>query len=122
MRAVNLLTPDQRSAPKGKSPERPAVLDAPGGIAAFVLIGALALCVAGVAGLVLSNNVVKDRKAELAQVKLESTATVAQAAKLKPYADFQTIAPVFLLSATMVAPAPPGVTTTTSPSTSGDSA
>ena len=92
MRAVNLLTPDQRSAPKGKASERPAVQDAPGGIAAFVLLGALALCVAGVAGLVLSGNIVKDRKAELAQVKLQSAATVGQAARLKPYADFQTVA------------------------------
>src|SRR5262245_47151421 len=37
-------------------------------------------------------------------------------------ADFQMTAPVFLLSATIVACAPPGVTTTASPSTSGDSA
>src|SRR5581483_5823279 len=37
-------------------------------------------------------------------------------------ADFQTTAPVFLLSATSVASAPPGVTTTTSPSTSRSSA
>src|SRR5215213_10926854 len=36
-------------------------------------------------------------------------------------ADFQMTAPVFLFSATSVASAPPGVTTTTSPSTNGDS-
>ena len=92
MRAVNLLTPDQRSAPKGKGSSGPSALDAPGGIGAFVLLGALALCVAGLAGYVLSNNVVKDRKAELAQVSAESAATVEQAGKLKPYADFQTLA------------------------------
>ena len=90
MRAVNLLTPDQRSTPKGSS--GPSAVDAPGGIGAFVLLGALALCVAGLAGYVLSNNVVKDRKAELAQVRAESAATVAQAGKLKPYADFQALA------------------------------
>jgi Tfp pilus assembly protein PilN len=92
MRAVNLLTPDQRVAPKGKSSSGPAGLNAPGGIAAFVLLGALTLCVAGVAGLVMSDNVVKDRRAELAQVKLQSASTVAQAARLKPFADFQTVA------------------------------
>ena len=91
MRAVNLLTPDLRSAPKGKGSAR-ANMDAPGGIAAFVLLGALALCVAGVAGSVLSNNVVKERKADLAAVKAQNAAAVTKAAALKPYADFQTVA------------------------------
>ena len=92
MRAVNLLTPDLRSAPKGKGSSGPSVTDAPGGIGAIVVLSALALCVAALAGYVLSNNVVKDRKAELAQVRAESAATTAQAAKLKPYADFQALA------------------------------
>jgi Tfp pilus assembly protein PilN len=67
-------------------------MDAPGGIGAFVLLGALALCVAALAGYVLSNNVVKDRKAQLAQVSAKSDATVQQANALKPYADFQQLA------------------------------
>ena len=92
MRAVNLLTPDLRSAPKGKGSSGPSAMDAPGGIGAFVLLGALALCVAALAGYVLSNNVVKERKAELAQVTAKSDATVQKAGKLKPYADFQTLA------------------------------
>jgi Tfp pilus assembly protein PilN len=92
MRAVNLLTPDQRSAPKGKGSSGPSAMDAPGGIGAFVLLGALALCVAALAGYVLSNNVVKERKAELAEVSAKSDATVQAAGKLKPYADFQTLA------------------------------
>ena len=45
------------------------------------------------AGYVLSSNVVKDRKAELAAgQRSRATATVEQAAELKPYADFQTVA------------------------------
>src|SRR3954451_15430646 len=40
---------------------------------------------------------------------------------VSPIGDFQTVSPVFLLRATIVASAPPGVTTTTSPSNSGDS-
>jgi Tfp pilus assembly protein PilN len=92
MRAVNLLTPDLRSASGGKGPSGPSVLDAPGGIGALALLGALALSVAALAGYVVSNNVVKDRKAELAQVRAQSKTTVAQATKLKPYADFQTLA------------------------------
>jgi Tfp pilus assembly protein PilN len=92
MRAVNLLTPDLRSAPKGKGASGPSALETPGGIGAFVVLGALALVVAAVAGYVLSSNVIKDRKAELAQVSAQSDATVAKANKLKPYADFETIA------------------------------
>jgi Tfp pilus assembly protein PilN len=92
MRAVNLLTPDLRSAPKGKGASGPSALEAPGGIGAFVVLGALALVVAAVAGYVLSNNVIKDRKAELAQVSAQSDATVAKANSLKPYADFEQVA------------------------------
>src|SRR3954451_10711152 len=92
MRAVNLLTPDLRSAPKGKGSSGPAALDAPGGLGAFALLGVLALCVAAVAGYVLSNNVVKQRTAQLAAVSAKSDATVAQANALKPYADFQQLA------------------------------
>jgi Tfp pilus assembly protein PilN len=92
MRAVNLLTSDQRSAPKGKGSNRPAVMEAPGGIGAIVVLGALALCVAALAGYVLSNNVVKERKAQLTEVSAQNAATVEKARKLKPYADFQTLA------------------------------
>src|SRR5215207_1426974 len=91
MRAVNLLTPDLRSAPKGTG-SGPAAMNAPGGIAAVVLLGALALCVVALAGSVLSNNVVKERKAELAEVKAQNAAAVAKAAALKPYADFKAVA------------------------------
>ena len=45
-----------------------------------------------VAGSVLANNVVKERKASLAEVSSKNDATVKRAAELKPYADFQTIA------------------------------
>jgi Tfp pilus assembly protein PilN len=92
MRAVNLLTPDLRSAPTGKGSSGPAAMDAPGGIGAFVLLGALALCVAALAGYVLSNNVVKQRTAQLADVSAKSDATVQKATALKPYADFQQLA------------------------------
>src|SRR3954451_16803893 len=92
MRAVNLLTPEMRSAPKGKGPSGPAATETPGGIGAFVVLGALALVVAALAGYVLSNNIIKQRKAELAQVASRSESTVAKANALKPYADFETVA------------------------------
>jgi Tfp pilus assembly protein PilN len=92
MRAVNLLTPELRSAQKGSGPSRPSVMETSGGLGAFVVLGVLALCVAAVAGSVLANNVVKERKASLAEVSLKNDATVKRAAELKPYADFQVLA------------------------------
>jgi Tfp pilus assembly protein PilN len=64
----------------------------PGGVGAIALLGALALIVAGVAGYVLSTNVVKQKQADLAAVRVKNDATVKRATELKPYADFQTLA------------------------------
>src|SRR3954463_3311965 len=92
MRAGNLLTPEMRSTPKGTSASAPTGRDTSGGIGAFVVLGALALVVAALAGYVLSDNVIKARKAELAQMSSRSESTVARANALKPYADFETVA------------------------------
>jgi Tfp pilus assembly protein PilN len=92
MRAVNLLTPELRSSQKGSGAPRPSVLDTKGGIGAYIVLGALALVVAGVAGYVLSTNVVKQKQSELAAVSAKNDATVKRAAELKPYSDFQTLA------------------------------
>ena len=91
MRAVNLLTPELRSAQKGSGTPRASVMESSGGLGAFVLIGALALCVAAVAGYVLTGNVIKERQASLAAVSTKNDETVKRAAELKPYADFQTV-------------------------------
>jgi Tfp pilus assembly protein PilN len=92
MRAVNLLTPELRSAQKGSGAARPSAMETSGGIGAIALLGALALCVAAVAGYVLANNVVKERQATLAAVSTKNDETVKRATDLKPYADFQTLA------------------------------
>ncbi len=92
MRAVNLLTPELRSAQKGSGAPRPSAMETSGGIGAFILIGVLALVVAGVAGSVLATNVVKDRTAQLAAVNAKNDATVKRASELKPYADFRALA------------------------------
>ena len=90
MRAVNLLTPELRTTSKVAG--APAVMDARGGLGAFVLLGALTLCVAGIAAYVLAGNVVKQRTAQLADVKAKTGATVANAERLKPFVDFQAVA------------------------------
>jgi Tfp pilus assembly protein PilN len=92
MRAVNLLTPELRSAQKGSGAPKPSAMEASGGIGAFAILGALALCVVAVAGYVLAGNTIKEREANLAAVSAKNDATVAHAAELKPYADFETLA------------------------------
>jgi Tfp pilus assembly protein PilN len=92
MRAVNLLTPELRSSQKGSGTPRPSVMTTSGGVGAIALLGVLALLVAGVAGYVLSTNVVKERHSTLAEVSAKNDATVQRAAKLKPFDDFQTVA------------------------------
>ena len=92
MRAVNLLTPELRAAQKGSGATKPSALKTSGGLGAFALLGALALCVVAVAGSVLANNVIKERKTSLAAVSATNDETVKRAAELKPYADFETLA------------------------------
>jgi Tfp pilus assembly protein PilN len=92
MRAVNLLPPDLRgSAPaaaRRTRPERERVE----GSGAYVVLGALALCVAMLAAYVLTTNTVKQKQSDLAAVTAEADATAQAAAKLKPYADFEATA------------------------------
>jgi Tfp pilus assembly protein PilN len=94
MKAINLLPPDLRGASKGGSSKAKAAAanDEPGGIAAFVVLGVLAACVAAVAAYVLTTNTVKDRQAKLEAVSAEAANTTRRVSQLKPYADFQQMA------------------------------
>jgi Tfp pilus assembly protein PilN len=90
MRAVNLLPSDLRgAAPK---PARVAGPEPVQGIGAYVVLGALALCVAAFAAFILTSNGIKQREADLEATKQRTTAATAKAAALKPYADFQALA------------------------------
>jgi Tfp pilus assembly protein PilN len=91
MKAVNLLPSDLR----GAAPASAAVASgdqAAGRLGAFAVLGVLGFCVVALAAYVLASNTVKDRRATLAQVTAQTAAVSAQAAKLKPYADFQSAA------------------------------
>jgi Tfp pilus assembly protein PilN len=94
MKAINLLPPDLKGAPKGASPKAKAAAttDEPAGIGAFVVLGALALCVAALAAYVLTTNTVKDRQAQLDAATAEAETTLQRVASLKKYADFQQLA------------------------------
>jgi Tfp pilus assembly protein PilN len=90
MRAVNLLPSDLRgAAPKPARGARPEPVQ---GIGAYVVLGALALCVAAFAGYVITTNGIKQREADLVAAQQRTTAALAKAAALKPYADFQALA------------------------------
>ena len=91
MRAVNLLPPDLRGASKATA-ELGAGPEATGGAGAFVVLGVLAACVAGAAGFVLTDNTIKQRTADLAEVSARQKALESQAAQLKPFADYDTMA------------------------------
>jgi len=94
MKAINLLPPDLRGTPKSASSKSKsaAVAPDPAGIGAFVVLGALAACVAALAAYVLTTNTVKDRKAQLEAVTAQAAATTQRVSQLKPYADFQQMA------------------------------
>jgi Tfp pilus assembly protein PilN len=88
MKAVNLLPTELRSVPSARG-ERPEVK---GGMGPFVVLGVLALLVAGVAGVVLSDNAISAKQTELAAATASQQAIQAQVTKLKPYADFDAVA------------------------------
>jgi Tfp pilus assembly protein PilN len=90
MKAVNLLPPDQRGA-SSKASAAPAVSQ-PGGAGAYAVLGALAIGVVAVAGLVLTGNNIKDRQAQLDALTTREQAVQAQVGDLKPYADFAQLA------------------------------
>ena len=91
MKAVNLLPPDLRGALK--SPATVAAAGEPaGGSGAFVVLGALALCVVALAGYVLTTNTIRQREADVAQLEARNASLMAESARLKPYADFQSVA------------------------------
>jgi Tfp pilus assembly protein PilN len=90
MKAVNLLPADLRgAAPKQARSGRPEPVR---GVGAYVLLGALALCVAALAAYVLVGNGIKQREADLEAAQQRATAAANKAEALKPYADFEALA------------------------------
>jgi Tfp pilus assembly protein PilN len=82
MRPVNLLPPDLRQG--AQAPMRTGAIP-------YIVIGALAAVLAGVALLVLTGNQISERKSEVAQLKREDAAAVREAKRLAAYTQFQTL-------------------------------
>lgn len=91
MRAVNLLPSDLRGAAPAASGGRPERERAEG-IGAYVVLGALALCLAMAAVYVLATNTVKQKQADLTNVTAQADTAAKAVARLKPYADFEAMA------------------------------
>ena len=89
MRAVNLLPTDLRGAAPAAAPSARPERERVEGIGAYVVLVALALCVAMLAVFVLATNDVKQKQQSLTDVTAQADAAAQNAAKLKPYADFE---------------------------------
>jgi Tfp pilus assembly protein PilN len=92
MRAVNLLPNDLRGAAPAAAPSSRPERERVEGIGAYVLLGALALCVAMLAVYVMASNTVKQKQADLNGIAAQASAAEKAAAELKPYADFEAMA------------------------------
>ncbi len=79
MRPVNLIPSDERRG------QRTAMR---GGPAAYIVVGALLAALAGVTVLVITDNQISDRKAEVAQLKQEDAVAKARAQRLAAYTQF----------------------------------
>lgn len=82
MRPVNLIPVEDRRG--DQAPLRTGPL-------AYVVIGALVAVLAGVTALVLTNNQIAERQAEVSQLKGEDAAAQARAEKLAPYTQFASL-------------------------------
>ncbi|MGZ8665782.1 MAG: PilN domain-containing protein [Solirubrobacterales bacterium] len=82
MRPVNLIPSDERRG------ERTAMR---GGPAAYIVVGALVAALAGVTALVITDNQISDRKAEVTRLKEQEAVAQARAQRLAAYTHFGTI-------------------------------
>jgi len=83
MRPVNLIPPEDR---RGETaPLRTGAL-------VYLVVGACVAVLVGVTAMVLMENKIADRKADVAQLKSEDAAATAKAQRLAPYIQFQVLA------------------------------
>jgi Tfp pilus assembly protein PilN len=82
MRPVNLIPTEER--PGNRKPMR-------GGPLAYIIVGALAAAVIGVAVLAVTSNQISDSKAEIATLESEKSAVEARAQALDAYTEFHAL-------------------------------
>lgn len=84
MRPINLIPEQEQRRTRGPSSS--------GNSLAYLIVGALAIALAGVVMLVLTSNTVNDRESEVATLQVEKAAATARAQRLSAYASFQQVA------------------------------
>jgi Tfp pilus assembly protein PilN len=94
MRPVNLIPPEER--PGERKPMR-------GGPLAYIVVGALAAAVIGVAVLAVTSNQISDSKAEIAKLESEKSAVEARAKALDAYTQFHTVSEQRIATVTSLA-------------------
>jgi Tfp pilus assembly protein PilN len=94
MRPVNLIPAEER--PGGRKPMR-------GGPLAYIIVGALAAAVIGVAVLAVTSNQISDSKAEIAKLEDEKSAVEARAQALDAYTQFHSLREQRLATVTSLA-------------------
>jgi Tfp pilus assembly protein PilN len=82
VRPVNLIPPEERRG--DRAPSRT-------GSFPQLIVVALALVLAGVTGVVLTNNQISDREADVATLEAREAETQARAEALRPYAEFASV-------------------------------
>jgi Tfp pilus assembly protein PilN len=82
MRPVNLIPTEERGG--SRKPMR-------GGPLAYIVLGALLAAFAGVTLLVIANNQISDRSAEVTELKQQTAVAKAQANRLAPYTQFHAV-------------------------------
>jgi Tfp pilus assembly protein PilN len=82
VRPVNLIPPEQRRGELAPTRRGPA---------AYALVGALALALIAVTAVVLTNNTVSERKAEVATLEAQEAEATELADSLQPYAEFASL-------------------------------
>lgn len=79
MRPVNLIPPEERRGDRAPTRTGPV---------SYLLVGALALALAGVTSVVLTSNQIADREDEVAALEAKQAAATETAQRLAPYAEF----------------------------------
>ena len=82
MRPVNLIPPEQRRG--DRAPLRSGPL-------AYIIVGALAIVLLAVTGLVMTQNSIAEHEADIARLEAERDATAQKAQALAPYTEFVTM-------------------------------
>jgi Tfp pilus assembly protein PilN len=94
MRPINLIPPEER--PGSRKPLRSGPL-------AYIVVGALAAAVIAITALVVTENSISDKKAEVAQLQTEQAQITARAQALSAYTQFNTVSEQRLATITELA-------------------